>query len=74
MSTHKHWLEANELQQSIQQAWYRAGLIKLDEQFEPWSDYLQHAIQVAALYGIPITAAEAEGALECLFEVNPKDC
>lgn len=67
-------LEANELQPSIQQAWYRAGLIKLNERFEPWSDYLQHAIQTAALYGIPITEAEAEGAIECLFEVNPKDC
>lgn len=74
MSISPNWLEIYELQESIQRARYRAGLIKLNEQFEPWSDYLQKAIQAAALYGIPVNEAEAEAAIECLFEINPQSC
>jgi hypothetical protein len=74
MFTNNNELEANKLQQSIQQARYRAGILKLNEQFEPWSDYLQTAIQTAAFSGIPITEAEAEATIECLFEINPQAC
>lgn len=74
MSTHKHLLEINALQQDTQRGWYRAGLINLDEQFEPWVGYLQQAIQTAALYGVRIDATEAEAAIECLFEINPQAC
>lgn len=74
MTTTNNRLKINELQQSTQQARYRAGLIKLDEQFEPWAEYLQRARQTAALYGIAIDDAEAEAALECLFEINPQSC
>ncbi len=66
--------ETNSLQQATQRAWYRAGLIKLNEQFEPWTEYLQKAVQVAALYSIAINEIEAEAAIECLFEINPHTC
>lgn len=74
MSTYNNRLEQNELLPSIQRAQYHAGYIKLNEQFEPWAEYLQKAIQTAALYGIPITEAEAEAAIACLFEINPQSC
>ena len=74
MSTSNKCLKVNSLQQTTQQALYRAGRLKLDEQFEPWSDYLQKAMETAALYGLTINAAEAEAAIECLFEINPQAC
>ncbi len=73
MSKNMNW-QTNSLQQAIQRAWYRAGLIKLNERFEPWPEYLQKAVQVAALCGIAINEAEAEAAIECLFEINPHAC
>lgn len=74
MSLNHDRLAGQSLQPATQQALYRAGRFKLNEQFEPWSDYLQQAIETAALYGLTINEAEAEGALECLFEINPQSC
>jgi hypothetical protein len=31
-------------------------------------------VQTAALYGLALNAAEAEAAIECLFEINPQAC
>ncbi|PSB24073.1 hypothetical protein [Stenomitos frigidus] len=74
----KHRLEATDCQSTTQQTLYRAGRLKPDEQFEPWSDYLQQAMQTAALYGLAINEAEAEAeaeaAISCLFEINPQAC
>lgn len=67
-------LAVKNLQPADQQALYRAGRFNLAEQFEPWSELLQTAIQTAALYGIAINEAEAEAAIECLFEINPQAC
>ena len=74
MSLNHDRLAGQSLQSATQQALYRAGRLKLNEQFEPWSDSLQQAIETAALYGLAINAAEAESALECLFEINPQSC
>jgi hypothetical protein len=74
MSLNHDRLAGQSLQSATQQALYRAGRLKLNAQFEPWSDSLQQAIETAALYGLAINAAEAEAALECLFEINPQSC
>ena len=59
MSLHNDRLTDQSLQSATQQALYRAGRFKLDAQFEPWSDYLQQAIETAALYGLAINVAES---------------
>jgi hypothetical protein len=74
MSLSNERLAVENLQPATQQALYRAGRLNLAEQFEPWSELLQIAIQIAALYGLAISEAEAEAAIACLFEINPPSC
>lgn len=48
--------------------------MKLQEHFDNWSAYLEQACDIAASYGIELTHEDAEAAIECLFELNPKSC
>lgn len=64
------WLNEDRLAR----AQYRSGQIKLQEQFENWSEYLDKACGVAASYGINLTVEDAEAAIECLYELNPQQC
>lgn len=73
-TSHDDPLAVRSIQQATQQALYRAGVINLTVQFEPWAEQLKTAIQTAALYGLVINEAEAEAAIECLFEINPHSC
>jgi hypothetical protein len=70
MSLSNNRLAVKQLQPATQQALYRASRLNLAAMFVPWSTRLQTAIQTAALCGIPLNEAEAEAAIECLFESN----